>query len=184
MPGVFNTTGHETEGETRGAAHDLLNGLASVYQALALVEAGDGEAARSMAANAGDYLRTVASPYDELFARGNDSPVLATMPPQADREWPGLQEQLQRYGYSTSIRNRDLFGIAAREIRQLADLLDHVNFEGRPSDWYGVRDVIRQVTRLTEVGVTVSRLASLTGSDPDLTGGVPGLPYGDPGMPY
>lgn len=169
MVGIFNSVGHETEIDTRPAASALFGALATVYEALSLVEVGDAEEANAQVGAASARLREVVPRFDELLVAGTDAPLLAaTDPATSPGELSELQERLHSYGYSVSLRNRDLFGIAAREVRLLADTLEHVAFRGRHADWYGVRDVIHQVNRLTDLGVTVSRLASLTGDDPGL----------------
>ncbi len=169
MVGIFNSVGHETEPATNLAASALFGALASAYQALALVESGDAPAANAQMTAAAAQLRVVAPQYATLFAQGSDAPILASAEPTPS---PGnvaeLQDQLHQFGYSMSLRNRDLFGIAARESRLLADTLEHVAFTGRHADWYGVRDVVHQINRLTNLGVTISRLAAYTGSDPGL----------------
>ena len=170
MTGLFNTIGHETEHQTEIAASRLFEGLALVNQMLSKVELGDVTAANIDRQNAATLLVSVAPQFEALANSANDRPLswsmaeMDTFPPELSE----LRDQLQRYGVSLLLRNRDLFQVAAREIRLLVDVLQHVSFVGRHVDWYAVRDVIDQINRLTTLGVAFSRIASLHGSDPQL----------------
>lgn len=170
MTGLFNTIGHETESQTKTAASHLFEALASVNQMLAKVELGDIPAADVERQHATNQLSQVASTFEELSTNGSDIPLFLSGADSAisPAELSELQGQLRRYSVSLALRNRDLFGIAAREIRLLVDVLQHVTFVGRHADWYAMRDVVDQVNRLTTLGVTFSRIASLEGNDPQL----------------
>jgi hypothetical protein len=173
MTGVFNTAGHETEGQAEIAASHLFEGLALVYQMLAKVELKDVAAANIERQKAIVLLATAAPEFEALAAVANDRPLFWAMPatatpPPALSPLSELRDKLHRYGVSLLLRNRDLFQVAAREIRLLIDVVQHATFSGRHADWYAVRDVVDQMNRLTTLGVAFSRIASLHGSDPQL----------------
>lgn len=171
MTGLFNTVGHETEPETRKAASNLFDALAAVHRTLAAVERGEAAEANGQLGEITGALRAVAERYEMLAGRGNLRPLFLPHPPTRPEpagEVAALQDALRGYGISTSLRNRDLFGVAAREVRALADVLEHVRFTGRHGDWYPIRDVVYQVSRLTTLGVVFSRIAALEGRDPHL----------------
>jgi hypothetical protein len=172
MTGLFNTTGHETEGQSEIAASRLFEGLASVNQMLSKVELKDVMAANIERQRAIGLLLNVAPEFEALADSANDIPLFWSMPdmPASTPALSELRDQLHRYGISFLVRNRDLFQIAAREIRLLVDVLQHVTFAGRHADWYAIRDVVDQLNRLTTLGVAFSRIASLHGSDPQLQG--------------
>jgi hypothetical protein len=172
MTGVFNTSGHETEGQAEIAASHLFEGLALVNQMLSRVELNDLNAVNVERQKAVALLATAAPEFEELANRANDLPLFWAMPETAIspqfNQLSELRELLHRYGISLLLRNRDLFQVAAREIRSLADVVQHALFVGRHADWYAVRDVVDQMNRLTTLGVAFSRIASLYGSDPQL----------------
>lgn len=171
MTGLFNTVGHETEPETREAASNLFDALGGVHRVLADVERGHVDEANGPLGEISKALRAVAQRYEILEGRGNPRPLFLPRPgspPEPAGEVAALQDALRAHGISTSLRNRDLFGVAAKEVRSLADVLDHVHFTGRHGDWYPVRDVVFQVNRLTTLGVVFSRIAALEGRDPHL----------------
>jgi hypothetical protein len=172
MTGLFNTSGHETERQTEVAASRLFEGLAIVNQMLSRVELNDVKVANVERQKAIESLIAVASEFEALASRANDTPLFWSRPattfPSELPQLSELRDQLHRYGISLLLRNRDLFQVAAREIRLLVDVVQHVSFVGRHADWYAVRDVVDQVNRLTTLGVAFSRIASLHGSDPQL----------------
>jgi hypothetical protein len=173
MTGLFNTSGHETEGQAEIAASHLFEGLALVNQMLAKVELKDVAAANIERQKAMLLLSTAAPEFETLAGLANDRPLFWAMPDTATPQpepspVSELREQLHRYGVSLFLRNRDLFQVAAREIRLLIDVVQHASFGGLHADWYAVRDVVDQMNRLTTLGVAFSRIASLHGRDPQL----------------
>jgi hypothetical protein len=176
MTGLFNTMGHETENQTEIAASNLFEGLALVYQMLSKIELKDVKAAHIERQKAAVLLTAAASEFEALAGLANDRPLFwpmpngPTLPPPESFGLSELRDQLHRYGISLLLRNRDLFQVAAREIRLLVDVIQHVAFTGRHADWYVVRDVVDQLNRLTTIGVAFSRIASLHGKDPQLQG--------------
>jgi hypothetical protein len=170
MTGLFNTTGHETESETEFAASRLFEGLATVNTMLSRVEIGDVGAADLERQRAVGLLESVAPEFQRLADLANDRPLRLSAPDSADLsiETSEIRDDLRGYGISSLLRNRDLFRVAAREIRVLVEVVRHATFTGRHADWYPVRDVVYQMNRLTGIGVVFSRIASLNGRDPML----------------
>src|SRR4051794_25852391 len=71
MTGLFNTSGHETEGQTEVAASHLFEGLASVNNMLSKVELGDVTAAHIERHKAVESLGAVARTFQELASSAN-----------------------------------------------------------------------------------------------------------------
>lgn len=169
MVGLFNTVGHETESETNAAATRLFNALAVVHDMLAGVESGDVTSADDHRERAINEFLQVAPAYESMASFANENQIFVLIEGKtSSAELSELHGLLVRYGISASLRNRDLFGIAAKEVRGVVEVLGRVSFAGRHADWYAVREVVEQVNRLTTLGVAFSRLASLTGNDPQL----------------
>ena len=170
MTGLFNTIGHETEGQTGFAAATVFDALSTVNSMLSKVELKDIGSANMERQKAVALLSTAATQFDALAADANDQPLFVSIPTTSVSvaELNELKEQLGRRDISIAMRNRDLFQIAGRELRALMSVIEQAFFLGRHSDWYSMRDVIRQMNRLTGLGVVLSRIASLHGNDPQL----------------
>lgn len=166
MTGIFNNIGHEFEDQADAAASVLFLGLASVNQMLSRVELSDVNGAIEEKANTTRILTDAQERFEELLNVVDDRPW-PELPHAENDERTELLELLDSYDVSAH-GSRDLFGIAVSEVHTLEETVKLAPFTGGHRDWYSVRDVVRQMNRLTTLGVVCSRMASLNGDDPRL----------------
>lgn len=168
MPCKGDQEGHFTAAEAAQAGSIGFEGVARVCQFMAAAEVQDWEAVEQHRAESVAILQQAAGAFEDIAARQDAQAVefaVNELPGDLAAEYGYYAGTLDAAGHPVPASLAQVSGIEAAQLHQLVATLADTQFQGNHADWYPGERLVQEVRRTLQVGLALSRVASLFGDD-------------------